>query len=180
MPRFHPVCSLHFVGCPAAFVHNTTVSSATGLSPNLLVHGRELQIPGTIALPNSDLTGASDPRVQIRILVQMINEAQKIADENLKKAQSKMKIQYDKKAKDIYFEPGSMVWLLAPGSPTSLPVKLRSVWSGPYRVLERKDQLNYILRSEITNKQLSHHVHVNRLREYTTSKLRPPEPWEDE
>ena len=165
---------------PAAFVHNTTVSSATGLSPNLLVHGRELQIPGTIALPNSDLTGASDPRVQIRILVQMINEAQKIADENLKKAQSKMKIQYDKKAKDIYFEPGSMVWLLAPGSPTSLPVKLRSVWSGPYRVLERKDQLNYILRSEITNKQLSHHVHVNRLREYTTSKLRPPEPWEDE
>ena len=126
----------------------------------------ELKTPFPEALP-------LNLKTQIGQLIRTIDEYQKIAEANLNLSKEKMKKEYDKKAKDTVFDPSDLVWMFTPNVPIQMLRKLRSPWIGPFRVLERTSPLNYRLRSETTNKSLKMPVHVNRLRKYFTSGLRP-------
>jgi len=159
---------------PAAFVHNNTIHATTKVIPNLLVFGRILKMPSEMNLPVPDAL-PKNLEFQIGHLIQKINECQIEADKNLLEARTKMKIRYDKKANQIEFRVGELVWLYVPNIPVQMTRKLRSSWVGPFRILNRAGNLNYEIRSEKTNKKLRFPVHVNRIRPYYVSSLRPPD-----
>ena len=159
---------------PAAFCHNNTPHATTKIAPNLLVFGRIHRMSSTVSLSETEAL-PKDLQVQISHLVRRINEYQEEADKNIAISIEKMKREYDKKSEDLQYSVGDLVWLYVPNIPIQITRKLKSPWVGPFRVVEREGTLNYVLRSEITNKKLKFPVHVNRLRRYFISKLRPDE-----
>ncbi|XP_076035999.1 uncharacterized protein LOC143021962 [Oratosquilla oratoria] len=86
-----------------------------------------------------------------------------LAHSNLEGAQIKMKHQFDKSkgARDRYFKSGDKVLAF-------LPLKtnpLQAVYSGPYQVLERQGQANYVLHTPERRKK-KRLVHINLLKPY--------------
>ena len=63
------------------------------------------------------------------------------AHENLKSAQTKMKAWYDRNAVSRAFEVGDLVLVLlpVPGNP------LHATFTGPCEVVERLDEVNYVV-----------------------------------
>lgn len=125
------------------FAYREVVQESLGFSPNELVFGH--QVRGPMALlkeklleENSDssthlLEHVSAFRYKLRRVCE-------VASENLKKAQTKMKVWYDRKARSRSFDVGDQVLILLPvvGSP------LEARFSGPYTV-EKIGNLDYIV-----------------------------------
>jgi hypothetical protein len=87
-----------------------------------------------------------------------IEETCKIARENLAKASQKQKLHFDRKAKKRTLDVGSKVLLLLPIKKN----KLQLSWRGPYKVVERLNDLDY--RIQIGKKTKVYHI--NLLKEY--------------
>ena len=68
--------------------------------------------------------------------------AGQVAKRNLQESQSKMEVWYDRKTKSRCFEPGDKVLVFFPivGNP------LQSKYSGPYKVVKKISDTNYLVR----------------------------------
>jgi hypothetical protein len=64
-----------------------------------------------------------------------------LVQENLSKAQAAQKTWYDKTARARSFEPGDRVLVLLPTSTN----KLRAQWQGPYDIVRKQGEANYIV-----------------------------------
>jgi hypothetical protein len=88
-----------------------------------------------------------------------------LVQENLSKAQAAQKTWYDKTARARSFEPGDRVLVLLPTSTN----KLRAQWQGPYDIVRKQGEANYIV--DMADKRKRHRTfHVNMLREWYDSK----------
>ncbi|XP_068246894.1 uncharacterized protein [Palaemon carinicauda] len=85
-------------------------------------------------------------------------EMWEIAKSNLLKSQSKMKSLYDLKSKERVFVPGDKVLVLSQGVRGSLQNK----FLGPFEVLSKVNDLNYIIKLPDRNLQ----CHINMLKKY--------------
>ena len=65
----------------------------------------------------------------------------KLADVNLQQSQKQQKEWYDKNSRKREFHPKDMVLLLLPTNCNKYLAK----WQGPYRVLERIGELDYLI-----------------------------------
>ena len=78
----------------------------------------------------------------------------KLAEQNLKAAQTKMKVWYDRKAHKCSLNPGDKVLVLLPipGHP------LQARYSGPYIIEEKRNDVNYIAQTpeRMKNRRLCH------------------------
>ena len=91
------------------FAHRTSVLDAIGDSPFYVLYGREPRLPIDIKyLPPAadDLNTVLDYRKRV---VEKVELAQKLARENLQRAQQKMNGYYDQKTKEPVFEVGQRV-----------------------------------------------------------------------
>ena len=88
-----------------------------------------------------------------------------LVQENLSKAQADQKTWYDKTARARSFEPGDRVLVLLPTSTN----KLKAQWQGPYTIVERRGEANYVVDMEDKSKRLRT-FHVNMLREWYESR----------
>ncbi|XP_035984480.1 uncharacterized protein LOC118558122 [Fundulus heteroclitus] len=84
-----------------------------------------------------------------------------LAQENLAKAQKKMKARYDKKAVRRSFTPGEKVLVLLPLSGSSL----RAQFSGPYEVDRKINETNYVIKTP-DRKRKTRVCHINMLKQY--------------
>ena len=84
-----------------------------------------------------------------------------IASENLKVAQYKMKIWYDKKARQRSFDPGDRVLILLPiqGNP------LQAQFHGPYQVVKKISKVDYAIKTPDCRKS-TQLCHINMLKPY--------------
>ena len=156
----------------SAFCHNNSVHATTGVEPNLLVFGRVMNMPMDLQIDKpSNLP--SKIAAQIDFLINEIDRAQQKADANITAAAEKMKARYDRGTVKHEYTVGSCVWLYVPYMPMEMGRKLKSPWCGPFRILSKEGDLNYKLRAERTLRKLKYPIHVNRLRPYVTSSLRP-------
>lgn len=87
--------------------------------------------------------------------------SRELAKENADAARSISKVWYDKKARLRTFEPGQMVLALLPRPGKPLEAK----WKGPFKVLERIGNVDYII-STPTKRKLTRLCHVNMLKSY--------------
>ncbi|XP_061744139.1 uncharacterized protein LOC133543542 [Nerophis ophidion] len=138
------------------------VQESTGFSPNDLVFGHKVRTSLSVLNANLDLQNTPVSFTEYvdgfrrRLLL-----AWKEATEHLTKAQVKMKLRYDRKAKIRVFNPGDQVLALLPipGSPFT------AKYSGPFTVMSQVSDLNYLL-STPDRKRSQQLCHVNLLKPY--------------
>ena len=65
----------------------------------------------------------------------------KLAAENADVSASRYKTYFDLRSQDRHFKVGDEVLILLPDSTS----KLLMSWSGPYKVLERRNKVNYLI-----------------------------------
>jgi len=102
----------------------------------------------------------------IEKLNQHIEAALKAAGANVKKAQAEMKSAYDQKSSVRQLQPGELALILLPTEAS----KLFAEWRGPYRVLRRCQNNNYVL--DVNGREGM--MHINSLRRYYSRE--DPEP----
>ena len=160
---------------PAAlFAFRTSPSESTGESPFYLLYGREPRLPLEVSLlpPEDPASSIAEHR---RRIVKNIEIAQKIARDNIARAQQKQKEYYDRTAKEANFLEGSKVWVFVPKTKKGLSKKLLHNYHGPYRVVEKLSPVHYRLRT-CSNKPVSAIVHANRMKPFTDPNDRPIDP----
>ncbi len=116
-----------------------TPHESTGEKPSFLLYGRDLGSPveAELLAPEPHLPySVADYREQ---LVQTLSTSRHLAEEKMRKAQTRYKKQFDKKARQRHYRIGDWVMVKFPQEEQGKLRKLSHLWHGPYRVVERRD-----------------------------------------
>uniref|UniRef100_A0A3Q1EX45 Gypsy retrotransposon integrase-like protein 1 n=2 Tax=Acanthochromis polyacanthus TaxID=80966 RepID=A0A3Q1EX45_9TELE len=147
------------------FAYREVPQASTGFSPFELLYGWDVQ--GPLDLLTAVWT-SPDPKANERGVVQFVLQMRdrlaqyrEEAKVNLKEAQQKQKLWYDKQARTRNFEPGQKVLLLLPSSNSKLLAK----WQGPYVVIRRMGPVTYEIHHP-ERKRAKQTYHVNLLKEW--------------
>ena len=148
------------------FAAREAVQESLGFSPFELVFGHTVR--GPLKLVKEKWL---DEHTDLNLLdyVSKFKEklyyACKVAQDNLKHVQHRMKVWYDKNAKVRIFQPGDkvLVFLPVPGQP------LKAKYCGPYEIDTKINNLNYIVKTPGRRKQ-NRVCHVNMLTPYLERK----------
>jgi len=141
----------------AVFAYNSVVQDSTGHSPYYLLFGMEPRLVGELQLPRHE--EAAGERLK------ELHRARELAIEATKKAQRKQKREYDKNRYTAAYREGDLVLIFQPRAHGTS--KLRLPWEGPYEVLKRYSDLNYLVRkvgAEQKPKTLI--IHLARMKRY--------------
>ena len=117
------------------FSYRVSVQDSTKESPFFLLYGRDPQLPTETALTQSRTPYMIDVDDYKTEMVTSLSDAWKIAQENIKVAQTKQKTQYDKKSKEPTFSVGDRVMTYMPSEVQGKNWKLARPFYGPYRIL---------------------------------------------
>ncbi|XP_013856237.1 uncharacterized protein LOC106512091, partial [Austrofundulus limnaeus] len=159
------------------FAVRETVQESLGFSPADLVFGHTVR--GPLRLLKEKWLSES-PQVEHNVLDYVsdfktrLHHMCKLAQENLSKAQSKMKTRFDKKSVSRSFNAGDKVLVLLPLPGSSLHAQ----FSGPYVVDRKISETNYVVNTP-DRKRKSRVCHINMLKRYFSrenTSIKNPEP----
>ena len=128
------------------FALRTSVCRTTGLAPYQLLFGRDASQPldHIFGPPPSNLPSCTtDSQLYARQLRQRMDAAQAYARQHIGKAVRRQRRQYHQDKKS--FVNGALVWLLTPRSQPGISRKLTTVWSGPWTITRRVNELMYLI-----------------------------------
>lgn len=150
----------------AAFAYNSARNTVTGFSPNVLMTGRELQLPNVLQLPGARNEIRALP-VWHQRLVRSIRSAHDAARAAIAMEQARQARYYNRRSRSTRdFRAGMMVWVFrAPKGPGV--TKLRHGWRGPTKIVQSVGFDNFEV--EFFEDATRMVVHVSCLNEYHTS-----------
>ena len=124
------------------FVYREVPQSSTGFSPFTLLYDREVRGPLNVLKEEWEASKMSDENVLSHILSvrERLEEMSELVGKNVKGAQKCQKNWYDQNARERELIPGEEVLVLLLTNSN----KLLAQWQGPYRVLSRVSDGNYI------------------------------------
>ena len=144
------------------FAAREAVQESLGFSPFELVFGHTVRGPLKL-LKEKWLTETSSLNLldYVSNFKERLYNACKLAQENLKSSQTKMKRWYDKDARNRVFKPGDkvLVFLPIPGHP------LQARYFGPYEIESKLSDVNYVVKTPGRRKE-KRVCHINMLKEY--------------
>ncbi|XP_049267363.1 uncharacterized protein LOC125756539 [Rhipicephalus sanguineus] len=154
---------------PLLFAYREVPQSSLGFSPFDLLYGRYVRGPLAIL---KELWAADhlddDIKTSYGYVVEVRNRLEdtcRLAKEELQKAKMVQKKHYDRKARPRQLSPGDKVLLLLPSETN----KLILTWKGPFTVLERRNDVDYVI--DLGSRSTL--FHINLLKKYEE---RPPAP----
>ena len=153
---------IHFL----LFALRDSVQESLGFTPFELIFGHKVRGPLTL-LKETCLDDDSEEKCEPNLLTyvtkmkERLGEACRMASENLKSSQNKMKERYDRSSVERDFEVGDKVLVLlpVPGNP------LRATFIGPCTVLEKAGDVNYVVSTPDRRKK-TQRCHINMLKKY--------------
>ena len=153
------------LGCLAA-AYRATVHESTGLTPNLLMLGREVRLPAEVMFGSSTNRDCeiSTYGEYVDILKSRMQHAHDVARKHLESAAKRHKDTYDAKLAFHQYKVGDFIWFLTDGGQLHIAPKLRCPYEGPYLVVERHNSLNYTIQLDAQGRKRV--VHHNRLKPY--------------
>ncbi|UYV66261.1 hypothetical protein LAZ67_4001049 [Cordylochernes scorpioides] len=145
--------------------YNTTIQETTGYSPFFLMFGRE----PTSLLDDRNISvdiDKDDYDEYIKHHLDKINRTRKLVINNTIKTQERMKKNYDKKHMERSYEPGELVAVWTPIRKIGKCEKLLRKYFGPYRILKKLSNVNYLIEPKYNPGQDPLIVHVSRIKPY--------------
>ena len=143
----------------AVLAHNTKVHDSTGLTPFFIHFGREAKLPVDLVIPS--------PNEQSTNIPDFVNSTQRnyktVYDFVRKRQQATIR----RNAK-LYTNTrdklsiGALVWYLSPVKTTEKPTKITDQWHGPFTIVEKHTEVNYVIRPVNGGRDLL--VHASRLK----------------
>ena len=121
--------------------YRTTPHERRGLSPNLLMLGREINLPVDIKMGRPAPKEEVDEHEYAAELRGRLGDAYTHTCANLGQAAERQKLYYDVKASGGRYKPGDAVWLLKKDRQKGVCPKLQKKWKGPAVV---EDCVNYV------------------------------------
>ncbi|XP_037776712.1 uncharacterized protein LOC119573573 [Penaeus monodon] len=144
------------------FALRESKQQSLGFSPFELVYGHEVRGPLKLLKESWISEEHVMPLLKyVHTFKEKLLHVRDFAMKNLLNAQGVMKEQYDKKVEVREFEPGQLVLLFLPFSKNAL----QSKYFGPYRIKERKGDVNYVIETPDHRRQ-ERLVHVNLIKPY--------------
>lgn len=127
--------------------------------------GREINIP--LTLLHEPLPSTPPSHIEyIGKLQDNINKAYDIVRGHMKTQQKRQKVNYDLKQSGKPYKENDLVWLFTPRKKKGLSPKLQKIWVGPYRIVKKLSDANYMIQLE--GSLAKRIVHYNRLKIYVT------------
>ena len=152
---------------PCLFALRQVVNESTGFSPFTMLYGRTPR--GPMQVLKELWTQDNDAQIKstyqyVFDLANRLESMYKLAAEQTMKSKTKQKIYYDKSARDRSFEVGDDVLVLLPTKRN----KLELSWRGPYKVVSKKNEHNYLVQVSPRKQKL---FHINLLKKYLVSPM---------
>ena len=128
------------------FSYNIVIHESTNFSPFEIVFGKQARLPNHFP-EEVDTYNAS-----LGEFITRMKEFRKTARENLIKTKMKTKKHYDRKAKEVKYEPGDNIFVQREGKSN----KFDSHYDGPYKISEILDKNNVIFINDVGKRTLKH------------------------
>lgn len=148
--------------------YNSTVHSSTSFSPNFLLFGRELVSAVDIAFGCSRPPSCTVNDYAFFTRERMA-EAYALVRLHTQQRAEVNKRACDAGAKSVTFQPGDLVWYFCPRSRPGTSPKWTRFYSGPYQVVRKVNDINYVIRLTPRSRLIT--VHVNKLKAYNEFQL---------
>uniref|UniRef100_A0A3B4WDD1 Gypsy retrotransposon integrase-like protein 1 n=2 Tax=Seriola lalandi dorsalis TaxID=1841481 RepID=A0A3B4WDD1_SERLL len=145
----------------ALMAYRATKHSSTGLSPNMMLYGRETTEPvDLVAGTSPDNVPVSSPPHYVMQLRERLELSHQLAREALGRSAERAKRQYDKNIHQVHYQVGDAVWHLIKGT-KRVKDKVRKFlpsYEGPYFIVGQLDDLVYrIQKGQRTKAKVVHH-----------------------
>ncbi len=135
------------LGCLAA-AYRATPNESTGITPNLLMLGREVRLPAEVmfgsgaGLHGDEVTSYGGYVDRLR---QRMQQAHEVAREHLHQRATRQNQAADSKKPLQEYSPGDLAWYLSEMGQMATTPKLRVPYKGPVLVLQQMSPLNYLV-----------------------------------
>jgi hypothetical protein len=154
------------LGCLAG-AYRATPQESTGLTPNLLMLGREVRLPaelcwGSRTDTGEDITSYGD---YVNKLRDKIQHAHFVARKHLEIATKRQKDYYDVKKYLMNYNEGDAAWYLSEGRKKGESPKLQPAYEGPYYIKQKINDLDYLIQKDAAGKRCVV-VNHNKLKPY--------------
>ena len=160
----------------ALMAHRAVPHSTTRYSPFYLLYGREMRLPAVDDLTpekfvaNDGASRQDSIQHHLDTLADRLKEAYQVVRKNNKMDRERQKEYYNRRTKLVTFQPGDMVYLKEMMNSRKKCAKFRIRWKGPYEVIRRLSDLNYLVKLSRT-KEI---VNVNKMKKcFRQTALRP-------
>jgi hypothetical protein len=148
--------------------YRSAVQDTTGYSPNLMMLGREVELPIDLVLGTPPGEESSSTRIEyVKDMNEKMEMAHQVAREKIKMRSDKQKKYYDLKVHGHRYDRGQFVWLHNPARKIGISPKLVRSWEGPYVVVKRMSDVTY--RVQLNPRAKMKVVHFDRLKPYKGS-----------
>ena len=142
-----------------------TPQESTQCSPNLLMLGRETELPIDLMFgrPSGSEQNFDSEIYYVDMLQDRIEHAHAHARKHLEQSAVRQKRNYDHNVKANSLKRGDQVWLYTPVKKIGLSPKLQCFWDGPYAVLSQiTDQVYKIKKDRLSKPKIVHRDRLNR------------------
>jgi hypothetical protein len=109
----------------------------------------------------------SSPEEYAHVMRERMQGAYRLVHDHLKAAFARAKRRYDVRVRECQFKVGDQVWYFSPRKYRHRSPKWSLQTSGPFEVVRRVNDVNYVIRK--SNRHPSFTVHIDRLRRYCAS-----------
>jgi hypothetical protein len=148
------------------YCYNTTVQASTGFTPYEAVFARKPVNLQEIILNIKQNQSFINKDDYVRKLIRNSERIQSIVNKELEKSREQQKRNHDKQVVSFkLYDPGDLVLLTNEAGALKRSKKLLPKFVGPFKVVERLNELNYRI-SFLDNDKLTKTVHYNRLKKY--------------
>ncbi len=151
---------LHLSHLTAAY--RATPHESTGLTPNMMMLGREVRLPGEVYVQGPEEPASSGHYCST--LRESLLKAHEVARNHLKRAAQKQSASPDVKKELKHYQPGNLVWYFTENKKEGVSPKLQPLFDGPFLVIRKMGDLNYEIQLDKRGRRKI--VHHDKLKPY--------------
>ena len=154
-----------YLGCLAG-AYRASPHETTGITPNMLVFGREIRMPVEVlytknTVVNQKSTSLGDHMDSLRSKMQIAHE---IARRYQGVCSRRSKELHDVRISYNNYKQGDMVWCLLEERKVGIAPKLQPLYAGPFPIKRKLSDINFILQLDKDGKEKI--VHHDKLKPY--------------
>jgi len=128
------------------------------------MYGRKPKTYIDIELKPAKIGKRTDTDTYMDRLNEKIKVMRDTAKQNIEQSQTEYKEKYDRTAKPVNYELGTLVWVHTPKVKPGMTKKWAIQYGGPFYVTKRLQMNTYMLRDAVSHKPISHPIHSDRLK----------------